>query len=334
MPGSMLTDTIIIGAGPAGLAAGIALRQAGANVKILEVARHPANGPGETLHPGAEVIFNQLGIGDAIRAKSLIRHMGIMIEHAGVETFQAYGQDWRGFQIRKGQITNAMCERFLALGGDLNFGCSATHYHRSNGLHRVRQGNREIQARWLLDATGCAGWLDRQLPTAMIDHSPRIWLHYGYYDAVRDSDFPTLSVRPDCWRWEAPLGAGQTAWVEGRTNRTRSGNSHAKIMDGTWKVSAQPAGDYVFRLGDAACRLDPRNGHGILRAMMSGIMAAHLIGGVENDTLTPDAAARSFNTWLQTWFEYDAQQLRELQLVSSEIPKSETQPDILKVSNI
>lgn len=309
----MPQDVLIIGAGPAGLAAGIALRQAGARVKILERAPQPADGPGETFHPGIEAIFDELGVGDALRTKSLCRHAGIMIDHAGVRTFQYYGQDWRGFQIRKHHLTQVLCDRYLALSGELVLASPAAGYHRTDGIHQMRTATTDIRAPWLIDATGGVGWLDRQLAIPMIDHSPKIWLHYGYNDTNPEATHPILNVQPDHWRWQAPLGDGQTAWVEGHTTRIRNKRPGAKIMDGTWKTSAQPAGDHFFRIGDAACRLDPRNGHGVLRALMSGIMTAHLIRGVEDGKLPPEVAADSFNRWLQTWFEYDAGQLRQLQ---------------------
>lgn len=308
----MLPDVLIIGAGPAGLAAGIALHQAGVRAMILERSPHTADGPGETFHPGIEAIFDQLGVGGALRARSLCRHAGVMVDHSGVKTFQPYGQGWRGFQIRKHQLTQVLCDRYLDLGGELILSSHTTGYYRTDGIHQMQTAITDIQAPWLIDATGGVGWLDRHMATQMNDHSSRIWLLYGYDDTALQTTYPTLHVQPDYWRWQAPLGGGQTAWVEGHSTRIRNARPGAKIMDGTWKASVQPASDHVFRIGDAACRLDPRNGHGVLRALMSGIMAAHLIRGVEDGKLLPRMAADSYNRWLQTWFEYDAEQLRQL----------------------
>ena len=95
-------------------------------------------------------------------------------------------------------------------------------------------------------------------------------------------------------------------------NRIQSERSGGRVMDGTWKASARPAYDRSFRIGDAACRLDPRNGHGVLRALMSGKMVAHLIESAENCKFSSEEAVESYNKWLQVWFKHDVEKLRAL----------------------
>jgi hypothetical protein len=50
--------------------------------------------------------------------------------------------------------------------------------------------------------------------------------------------------------------------------------------DVTWRLSDAAAGLGWFIVGDAAAVLDPSCSHGVLKAIMSGMMAGHLAAGV------------------------------------------------------
>lgn len=62
-------------------------------------------------------------------------------------------------------------------------------------------------------------------------------------------------------------------------------------------------------VGDAAAVLDPASSHGVLKAVLSGMLAARAI------TETPsfdDAVARSYSDWVHYQFEHDVAGLRDL----------------------
>lgn len=58
----------------------------------------------------------------------------------------------------------------------------------------------------------------------------------------------------------------------------------SRVADLTWRMAAHTAHPAWFIVGDAACLLHPLASKGVLRAMMSGIAAGHLIANI------PDAA--------------------------------------------
>src|ERR1043166_1085718 len=92
-----LADLLILGAGPAGCAAAISALQSGMNVALLEAQGSPRLLPGETLHPGVEPIFKQLGIWDSLLEHRFHRHRGIWRESdTRNRIFEPYGSDDNG----------------------------------------------------------------------------------------------------------------------------------------------------------------------------------------------------------------------------------------------
>jgi 2-polyprenyl-6-methoxyphenol hydroxylase-like FAD-dependent oxidoreductase len=77
------TSAVIIGAGPGGLTAAIALSQVGINVQVFERAARPeVAGAGLALYPNATRVLATLGLGDAVAGA------GMPIEMAEIRTWQ------------------------------------------------------------------------------------------------------------------------------------------------------------------------------------------------------------------------------------------------------
>jgi 2-polyprenyl-6-methoxyphenol hydroxylase-like FAD-dependent oxidoreductase len=75
-PAGATADVAIVGGGPAGSAAALWLARQGLRVVVIERERFPRHRPGETLPPGVEPIFAQLGVTEAIAAVGFTRHSG------------------------------------------------------------------------------------------------------------------------------------------------------------------------------------------------------------------------------------------------------------------
>jgi flavin-dependent dehydrogenase len=70
------------------------------------------------------------------------------------------------------------------------------------------------------------------------------------------------------------------------------------------------AGPGYFLVGDAAFVLDPASSHGMLKALMSGMMAAHLAADVIGSGACAGAVAERYDAWLTHWFRRDCEELR------------------------
>ena len=62
-------------------------------------------------------------------------------------------------------------------------------------------------------------------------------------------------------------------------------------------------------VGDAAATLDPTSSHGVLKAIMSGITAGHLIAAVLYGKAPAEEAASAYHGWLAEWFDADTLRL-------------------------
>jgi flavin-dependent dehydrogenase len=90
-----------------------------------------------------------------------------------------------------------------------------------------------------------------------------------------------------------------------------------RAADVTWRIANPPAGSGYFLVGDAASVLDPASSRGILKAIMSGMMAAHLIIKMAEHQVEGAVAAQNYSNWVQSWFEHDTKRLREMYAIFS-----------------
>lgn len=308
------SDAVIIGGGVAGLSAGIRFATAGRSVVVLERGQNGANGPGETLHPGVESLFEMLGVARKFANAASSRHVGIEVVSGQRLEFIPYGEGWRGYQIRRRDLTRLLAQRLRALGGTIKHIASSPRLSQLGDLHVVDTQVEQFSGRWLIDASGVAGWLDRRTNSRMIAASHPIWLRYGYRTtADADGEIPRLVYRGDAWFWTAPLGDGETAWVECASRRVAANGAQSKGADGTWRISPSPAGERCFRVGDAAFRVDPSAGHGVLRAIMTSTLAAHLAVSVDEGAIAENRGKEAYNNWIRHWFNADTSRLRTLQ---------------------
>jgi flavin-dependent dehydrogenase len=325
-------DVVIVGGGPAGSAAALWCVRQGLRVVQLEREQFPRHRPGETLPPGVEPLFAQLGVAEAIVAAGFTRHSGTWVTWAGPRRFDPFGRDsggsWYGFQAPREQL-----DRILL---DAVSGPNAVVRQPSRALQPLRDHDRvmgvatsdgPIFARWVIDASGGAHWLARRLGIPLQFASPRLIARYGYVtgSCPERDDAPEIAADETGWSWSACIAPGLYHWtrlslsehdpLRGRppqalarltpVGRTRGANV-------SWRIVSQPAGPGYVCVGDAAAVLDPASSHGVLKGLMSGMMAAHVIAQVESGTASITAATETYNAWLREWFRADARELRRM----------------------
>lgn len=318
-------DIVVVGSGVAGLSAAIAGSLSGLKVLVIERQSGPPDRPGETNHPGIEPLFRQFGILQAAQQAASGRPGGINFHDGHRLLSQPYGgtasTPWRGYHIAREQLHQILLQRARHLGACIKFNCAAQAVRQlQSGKVLVATGDGEFCCNWLFDATGPSNWLRRVDGAGYHNGSQQLTVCYGYKDTVDTVQngslvWPRLVLLPWGWRWDAPLGNGRTAWVKLFASRKflrQYKPANCKSADATWRVSRLPAQNSMFRIGDAALRLDPSSGKGVLRAMMSAIMAVHLVRSVKDKKVDRGTAESQYSRWITKWFDSDTSELRQL----------------------
>lgn len=325
-------DVVIIGGGPAGSSAAITCAAAGLSAVILERAAFPRDCPGESLHPGVEPLFAQLGVAEAVQAARFVRYSGLWVEWGGPPRFAPFGQDasgpWLGFQAWRAELDALLLERARTLGVEVLQPCRALQPLR--GEHGevvgVETEAGPVHARVLIDAAGGAHWLARQLDIPRVLASPRLVATYGYVVEPEGApgDEPRIVADDEGWTWTARVRPGVRQWtrltLDGRPVPAgwlppelseRAPVGRVRGADVTWRRVAAPAGPGYLMVGDAAAVLDPASSHGVLKALMSGMMVGHAVVRASSGALPWPMALAGYSDWVRRWFEQDAAQLRE-----------------------
>ena len=331
----MTTDVAVVGAGPAGAAAAISCAYAGLEVVILDHEPFPRHRPGETLHPGIVSPLSELGVVERVLRAGFPRHEGLWVCWGGEPRFVPYGADssgpWRGLQAWRAEFDSMLLGQARQLGAKILQPCRALDPVVSSGrVCGIETTEDPLEARFVIDAAGDRHWLARRLALTIERHSPRLIARYGYVDGAcpgRD-EAPSLVADPDGWSWTARVRPRRYAWTR-LSIRESKGKRHlqppeelrgnglrpwgkVRGADVSWRVVVPAAGSGYFLVGDAAAVLDPASSHGVLKAIMSGMMAAHHVTQVVHHDASESLAAQVYSHWIRRWFDHDVAGLRVL----------------------
>ena len=325
-------DVAIVGGGPAGSASAIWCVRQGLRVVLLEREVFPRHRPGETLPPGVEPLFAQLGVTDAILTAGFTRHLGTWVAWSGPRRFDPFGRDsggsWYGFQAPREQLDRILLDAVRGPNAVVRQPCRALHPLRDHDrVIGVATSDGPLFARWVIDASGGAHWLARRLGIPLQFASPRLIARYGYVteSCPERDDAPEIAADETGWSWSARIAPGLYHWTrlslsEDDPLRDSPPSAFAQLMpvartrgaDVTWRIVSQPAGPGYVCVGDAAAVLDPASAHGVLKGLMSGMMAGHVISQVASGKASIVAATAAYSDWLNEWFQADARELRRM----------------------
>jgi flavin-dependent dehydrogenase len=142
------SDVMIVGGGPAGLAAAIAARRRGLSVMVADGALPPIDKAcGEGVMPNGVAALRELGV--SIGANDGVPFHGIRFIENGLAA-QARFPAGYGLGIRRTTLHRILVEAAAAAGVEMRWG---TPVRRVDG-HGMTIGGRAIRAHWLIGADG------------------------------------------------------------------------------------------------------------------------------------------------------------------------------------
>lgn len=321
---------VVIGGGPAGAAAAIACATRGLSVTLLERDAFDSERPGETMHPGVRPVLEQLGLGARLDTLATALHAGVHVQWGDApERFQPYGADengaWLGFQLWRQDFDQAMLEVAAAAGVRIRQPCAVRDVTVENGVVRsVETDEGPLRPALVIDASGRSRQLARRLGLSHSEYSRRLVARYGYVTGscpLRD-DAPRIVGDATGWTWTARIRDGLYQWT--RVNfeeapvddgwspdefRGMAALSRTRGADVTWRIADRLAGENWFLVGDAAATLDPTSARGVLKSLLTGMMAGHLASASLSGKIPAATAAQAYDDWLKDWFRKDVQQM-------------------------
>ncbi|MBS1695557.1 MAG: FAD-dependent monooxygenase [Actinobacteria bacterium] len=303
-------DVAVVGAGPAGCAAAIALARAGARVAVLHRPIAPAT-RGESLPPEIRVPLGHLGLWDPFTADGHVGSPGMIVvwgsatPHANDFAFSPYGSGWHVDRDRFDRFLQTAATR---AGAVIHTGVRLNARHRRAGGWRFARDGEPwcLQADFALDATGRSAWLARALGLrrtmedrlvgivatgrpvtsdrrALIESCPDGWWYSARIDGDRhtaafltDAAHVARSGLPPQDLWRARLPSAPVTHT--RIAELTAVGSTTRVASASTSRLPKVCGIDWAAIGDAAATIDPLAGRGVERALSNGIAIARALG--------------------------------------------------------
>ena len=302
-------DVVVVGGGPAGIAAALRLRQHGHRVALIERGQFERTRIGEVVPPEIRKPLTELVLWREFEALKLRPVSGVDVRWGSEQLrrhdhfLSPYQQAW---VLPKSRFDRLLADTAAARGVVIQresvvrrVKCTASGWRLDV---RGPQGADTIYCRYLVDATG----RQNAFSTMIGRHAVRFDALVGVagvqlVDAGSDGDSLVVESDVNGWRYSVGVGCDRLACVYmtdadsiPREGTTRAGwwqerigglilqpnglvpgpDCSLQVLPAQTVLSRPIAGDDFLSVGDSANALDPLSGMGVLRALSGGILGA------------------------------------------------------------
>ena len=322
------SDVIVIGGGPAGIAAAITCVQAGLKVVLITgqkqnepnvIADHQPE-PLQSLHPGAFGLLRRLGVGGVIDYASYGTYTGIQTGNTYSPLSTIDGETWEGHHIAPSLFVDYTVLKAKEFGVYVRFECRVNdivcNEETVSGV--ILSDGLQLNCSYLIDASGRKRFAGRHLKFKEELFSRPLVSYTGTgvveSNIVDDPNHAHFQPNGNGWLWKAYSNNGHYTWTKLGDNHSDDAffkeiaASHQpaaiKAANMQWRVFRPLACPGLLLAGDAAGVLDPAAGQGILSALMSGIMVGQTVVSSLNDPLLSNWHLSRYDDWFMEHFNH------------------------------
>jgi flavin-dependent dehydrogenase len=323
-------DVVILGAGPAGCATGLAVAQRGVTRSLIVAPRHPEGFRiGESLPPDTARLLGELGVFDDFLEERHEASLGSCSSwgsdalHYNDFLFNPFGSGWH---LDRRRFDDFLARKAVERGLQMRLGTRLERVERAAPGFRLWLSNGDntqgaVEARFVVDATGMRSSFARKVGARRLVLD-RLLCIVGFLElADASSRLTTLEAVDYGWWYAARIPDGRVAiavasdpeiikerglnliegWVAHlrRTNHIAAEFASPRLV-GRLLASAAPsarldlvAGEGWLAVGDAASVFDPISSQGIFKALADGIEAAGAITAALDGSTAPLGAYQS-----------------------------------------
>ncbi|HWE04956.1 MAG TPA: NAD(P)/FAD-dependent oxidoreductase [Tepidisphaeraceae bacterium] len=215
-----IRDVIIIGGGPAGALAGLALAQRGRRSIILEKLAFPRFHVGESLLPASLDLFKKLGIEPELRKLPHTRKYGAFFSMGNggrildIDFADGYCDGKEALNIERALLDDMLLREAQRGGAEvrLKVGVKQIISMTDGDCRVMTDAGEEIRAKYILDASGQGSVIGRHLGTRRNMDDPKLQktAFFNHFEKVErpageKGGNPLIVMMEEGWFWLIPL---------------------------------------------------------------------------------------------------------------------------------